>query len=130
MAQMKNRNKNMNFKLLKFSTIRISSSDVSRSSDWYQQLFEIKPIEELSNFVSFNISDVCLDIALADPLSPSSVGGAVGYWQVDNLDQVISRAIALGGEIYRGPLRVEEIQRTIVQIKDPVGNVIGFEANF
>jgi predicted enzyme related to lactoylglutathione lyase len=42
----------------------------------------------------------------------------------------VGRAIELGGEIYRGPLRVEEVRRTIVQIKDPMGNIIGFEAEF
>ncbi len=58
-----------------------------------------------------------------------AAGGAVGYWFVDDLKAAIDRALELGGERYRGPLEVPETQRTIVQIKDPCGNVIGFEAS-
>jgi predicted enzyme related to lactoylglutathione lyase len=36
----------------------------------------------------------------------------------------------LGGKIYRGPLRIEDARRTIAQIQDPFGNVIGLEAEF
>jgi predicted enzyme related to lactoylglutathione lyase len=120
----------MGLKIKEFATIRICSPDVARSRDWYRHLFEIEPIEDIENFVSFKINGTCLDIGLADSKSPVSTGGSVGYWLVDNLDQTIARAIELGGSVYRGPLRVEEVNRTIVQIKDPLGNVIGFEASF
>lgn len=120
----------MSFKIKNFATIRISSTDVAKSRDWYRSLLDIDPIEDLENFVSFKIGDTCFDISLADEKSPSSPGGSVGYWLVDDLDAVMKRAIEIGGEIYRGPLDVNEVQRTIVQIKDPCGNVIGFEAAF
>lgn len=120
----------MTIKIRNFATIRISSTNVAKSRDWYELLFGIRPSEDAPNFASFKIGDTSLDIALADGKSPTSPGGAVGYWLVDDLDQVIARATQLGGEIYRGPLRVDEIRRTIVQIKDPLGNVIGFEAEF
>lgn len=120
----------MTFKVKGFSTVRILSSDVSRSREWYRRLFDLDPVEDLKDLVAFQIGKTRLDIAQADSLSPSSVGGSVGYWHVDNLESLIAKANALGGEVYRGPLRVEEIKRTIAQIKDPIGNVIGFEADF
>ncbi len=120
----------MSFQVQSFITIRICSADVTKSRDWYRNFFSIEPIEDLKNFVSFKINGVCLDISLADEKSPTSQGGSVGYWLVDDLDRAMKRATELGGELYRGPLRVEEVQRTIVQIKDPVGNVIGLEAEF
>ena len=120
----------MSFVVKGFSTIRISTTNVSQSRDWYKLFFRIDPVEDYESFVSFKIDGICLDISLADARSPSSPGGSVGYWLVDNLEQAISHAVTLGGEVYRGPLRVEEIQRTIVQIKDPIGNIIGFEADF
>lgn len=113
-----------------FSTIRLCSENVKASRDFYTRLFDQAPIEDLENFVSFRIAGVCLDIALADAKSPTSHGGAVGYWLVDDLKTVIEKSKALGAEIYRGPLKVNEAQRTIVQIIDPIGNVIGFEAPF
>ena len=118
----------MSFKIKEFATIRLCSPDVAKSRDWYQRLFGITPVEDIENFVSFKINGTCLDITLADSKSPLSTGGSVGYWLVDNLDIAIGRAVELGGSIYRGPLKIEEVRRTIVQIKDPLGNVIGFEA--
>ena len=118
----------MSFQIKSFSTIRISVSNVIHSRDWYEALFGVSPVENLENFVSFKIGDTCFDISLADMKSPVSVGGSVGYWLVDNLDNVIDKVSQLGGKVYRGPLKVKEIQRSIVQIQDPFGNIIGFEA--
>lgn len=120
----------MTFKIKNFATIRIFTDDVPRARDWYKKFLGISPVEDLENFVSFKINGTCFDISLADSKSPASAGGSVGYWLVDNLANMIERAIELGGQVYRGPLRVEEVKRTIVQIKDPVGNVIGFEEDF
>ena len=58
------------------------------------------------------------------------LNGSVGYWFIDDMDELLKRVEQIGGKIYRGPLRVNEVQRTIVQIQDPFGNVIGIEATF
>lgn len=115
---------------LSFATLRICSTDVARSRDWYQDFLGLEPVEDLENFVSFRIGGTTFEISVADAKSPSSPGGSVGYWLVPELESVLARAQKLGGRIYRGPLRVDEVRRTIVQIMDPCGNVIGFEAPF
>ena len=120
----------MSFQIKSLATIRIFVNNVQESKNWYQSLFGQKPIEEIENFVSFKISNVCFDISLADSKSPFSSGGSVGYWLIDDIDKLLERVEKIGGKIYRGPLRVEEVQRIIVQIQDPFGNVIGFEAPF
>lgn len=119
----------MSFHIKGFATIRLSVIDVHKSRGWHSSFWGLTPIEDLKDFVSFKIGDVCLDLALADAKSPASIEGAVGYWLVDDLDQAIARALELKGSIYRGPLKVTETQRTIVQIKDPFGNVFGLEAD-
>lgn len=48
--------------------------------------------------------------------------------QTRKIHPVLERVKTLGGELYRGPLKVVETQRIIMQIKDPFGNIIGFEA--
>lgn len=120
----------MSFQIKSFATIRISVTNVAESKNWYQSLFGQKPIEEIEDFVSFKINNVCFDISLADSKSPFSPGGSVGYWLIDNMDELLKHVEKIGGKVYRGPLRVDEIQRTIVQIQDPFGNVIGFESAF
>jgi uncharacterized protein len=116
------------FKVMNLTTIRMSVDNIQISCEWYKSFFGIEPIENQENFVSFQIGDMCLDLSIADDKSPVSRGGSIGYWLVDDLDAAISAATNLGGKIYRGPLRVNEIQRTIVQIIDPQGNVFGLEA--
>lgn len=120
----------MSFKIKEFAGIRIFSNDVQKSRDWYKALFNQDPIEDLEFFVSFKINGTCFDITVPDTKNPFSPGGAVGYWLVDNIENVLKRVEELDGKLYRGPLRVSEMQRTIMQIQDPFGNIIGFEAPF
>lgn len=119
-----------NFKIQSFTTVRISSRNVEETRNWYAAFLGVQPIEEQPGFVSFIIQNVRIDIVKEDEKSPFSKGGAVGYWLVDDIDQAIAHAKSLGGKIYRGPLRVDEIQRTIVQIEDPTGSIIGLEASY
>jgi len=66
-------------------------------------------------------------MAVADAKNPLSTGGGIGYFEVENLKDYITRAEKLGAEIWRGPLKVNDNGWTIVQIKDGLGNVVGFE---
>ena len=109
------------------STIRMHVADVAKSRDWYRKFLAIEPLEDLENFVSFKIGSTFFDLTVADQKSPISPGGSVGYWFVDDIDELVERAVLFGARIYRGPLDVQEVQRTIVQILDPCGNVVGFE---
>lgn len=118
----------MNFQIKEFSTLRIFSNDLRQSRDWYAQFFGQNPIEDLENFVSFQIGKTKFDITAPDQKNPFSSGGAVGYWLVDDVNLVLKKAEQLGGKSYRGPLKVPEIQRQIMQIQDPFGNVLGFES--
>lgn len=120
----------MSFKVEKFITNRIFVTDVRNSRDWYKSFFGVEPIEDLDNFVSFKIADTCFDISLADEKSPPSRGGTVGYWLVDDLEGAIEHAVGLGARVYRGPLKVSEVQRTIVQLLEPHGSVFGLEADW
>lgn len=120
----------MSFKIEKFITIRIASSNVKLSRDWYKKLFAVDPFVDIENFVSFDIAGTFFDIALADAKSPLSPGGSVGYWLIDDLDGLLKRVEELDAKVYRGPLRIPETQRTILQIQDPFGNIIGFEAPY
>lgn len=112
---------------MRFASLRLLTQNVTATRDWYAQLFELEPIEDTLNFCSFRIGDVAFDIVLCDFKNPFSTGGAVGYWQVQDFEFFLNRAQEMGATIYRGPLRVEEIGRSIVQIKDPIGNIMGFE---
>lgn len=114
-------------KVIGLKTLRLISKDVAGSKLFYQKFFDAPPFEEQENFVSFRIGHFVLDICFADEKNPTSTGGSISYWEVDDLEFFINRALNLGGEIFRGPLEVKEINTRIVQIKDPAGSVIGLE---
>lgn len=118
----------MSFEIKEVSAIRIFSNDIKKSRDFYKALFNQDPIEDLDFFVSFKIGGSCFDITVPDAKNPFSQGGSVGYWLVDSIEVVLKKVEELGGKLYRGPLKVPETQRTIMQVQDPFGNVLGFEA--
>lgn len=113
--------------VFKFQTLRLSVVSVRKSASWYESFLGIRPHEISDHFASFQVGLHTFDLAQADGKSPTSKGGSVGYWLVDDLDKALSCAKNLGARIHRGPLRVEEIGRTIVQIEDPFGSIIGLE---
>ena len=102
--------------------------NIRESRDWYCQFLGLDPIEDLPDFVSFQIGSVFFNLHSADSLSPVSSGGSVAYWVVDDLHAAIQKAVDLKGKLYRGPLKVKEISGVIAQIRDPFGNVFGLEA--
>lgn len=118
----------MSFEMKEFTTIRIIANEVLKSRDWYKSLFNQDPIEDKENFVSFKIAGVFFEITYPDAKNPFSSGGSIGYWLVDDIEQVITKVKEIGGDLYRGPLKVKETNRIIMQIKDLFGNVIGFES--
>ena len=119
----------MEFRIQSVSAIRIFANDLRKSRDFYRALFNLEPIEDSEFFVSFKIGPPCFDITVPDAKNPFSPGGSVGYWLVDRLETVQKRVKDLGGEVYRGPLKVVETQTTITQIRDPFGNIVGFESH-
>ncbi len=109
-------------------TVLFFVDDIKSSSDWYKVFLRQEPIEQTSEFASFDVGGTFLNFHRADARSPVSTGGTVSYWLVDDLNKTIETAISLGGQIYRGPLNVPEIRGTICQIKDPFGNIFGLES--
>ena len=81
-------------------------------------LFATEPVDDSPDFVSFQLGSCRLEICLADPKSPASAGGSVGYWLVEDINAAIAAARAIGAEIHRGPLRVPELRRTIVVVRN------------
>lgn len=93
----------MVFHVKKLSALRLCVTDLKVSRDWYSAFFDANPQEDLTDFVSFSLGSVILEITLADAKSPLSPGGSVGYWLVDHFEDAITKAIHLKATIYRGP---------------------------
>lgn len=114
-------------KVIGLKTLRLISNNILNSKKFYQNFFDSDPIEIQENFVSFLVGKNIIDICIEDDKNPTSTGGSISYWQVEDLDFFISKAENLGAKVFRGPLEVKETNSRIVQIKDPAGSVFGLE---
>ncbi|MFT6630923.1 MAG: putative enzyme related to lactoylglutathione lyase [Bacteriovoracaceae bacterium] len=113
--------------IFKLATIRIVTKDFMSSKAFVERLFEMSPIEDQELFASYMLEGIIIDLVQEDDFNLSSSGGAIPYWEVSGLDDVLAKAQQLGAEIYRGPLLVEETLQKIVQIKSSCGLILGFE---
>lgn len=114
---------------IQIRTCLLFVNEIKKSRDFYQNFFQIKPVEDLPDFASFQFGAIFFNLHLADEaLSPVSTGGTVVYFCVQKIDEWIERALSLGAEIWRGPITIEE-GWTLIQLKDPFGNVIGLESS-
>ncbi len=101
--------------------------NIKESSNFYCRLFDTEPFEEDEMFCSFGFGDTYFNLHPADDKSPKSKGGSVSYLNVDDFKTFVERAKTFDMKIYRGPIKVKEIGRTICQLEDPFGNIIGIE---
>lgn len=113
---------------MKISTIRLITKNVNESDTFLNEIFDLNIIERQDSFISYKLKDLVIDLILEDSKNPSSSsGGAIIYFQVESLDNIINKVRGANGEVYRGPLVVSEVNKRILQIKDPAGIVLGFE---
>jgi predicted enzyme related to lactoylglutathione lyase len=93
---------------------------------WYEQAFPLairhKSIEH--GFEFLRIGSVQIELVRADEKVSSGPSGSVVYWQVASIPEEVKRLEALGAQLYRGPLRIEE-GLSMCQLQDPWGNCIG-----
>lgn len=104
--------------------------NIRESSSWYSKVLDTQLEIDDDNFGLIRIGDNELCFHQADSKSPVSTGGCVGYWHVDNLMEVANAFVEHGGTIYRGPIEIPENDEGICQIKDPFGNVVGFQGKY
>jgi predicted enzyme related to lactoylglutathione lyase len=100
--------------------------DRMESARWYADLFgsDISYLDDRNHFF-VRVGSQEIWFHQADEKCPVGAGGQVAYWLVDDLDEMLERALERGAALYRGPL--ERLDgRFMCQIRDPSGNLVGF----
>jgi predicted enzyme related to lactoylglutathione lyase len=100
--------------------------DRHQAAEWYARLFEaeITYLESMPEAFFIQAGPHEIWFHTADAKVAAGTAGQVAYWEVADFDAALTRAQALGGELYRGPLyRPDELY--MCQVKDPFGNLIG-----
>lgn len=95
------------------------------AANWYAQLFEVE-LTRLADPDHFYLQIGGQEVWFhqADCKVYAGTAGCVPYWQVEDFDRALERAIDLGALLYRGPLDRQD-GTYMCQVKDPFGNLMG-----
>jgi predicted enzyme related to lactoylglutathione lyase len=98
---------------------------LDRARSWYERLLGTNPIEVQPQLVTFEIGSVRLTLHVGDEFNtPAELRGTVAYWGVDDVDEAVAQAVALGAVAHRGPKTIFTGER-LCQLQDPFGNLLG-----
>jgi predicted enzyme related to lactoylglutathione lyase len=120
------------------TTVTYLADDVAAAVDWYSELlgagpYFSRPVEGRLAYAEFRIGDYQHELGIIDrrfaPPGPSAEpGGAIVYWQVDDVHASFARLLALGAAAYEEP--VERGPGFVTaSVTDPFGNVLGVMYN-
>ncbi|WP_205327855.1 VOC family protein [Glycomyces sp. YM15] len=116
-----------------FSTISYFAEDLAAAKAWYTELLGAGPYFEVPGYIEFRVGDYQHEIGIAQgEWAPHDMnaapGGAIAYWQVDDLDATIERLTAMGAEEYEPKIVRGEGFET-ASFVDPFGNVLAVMVN-
>jgi predicted enzyme related to lactoylglutathione lyase len=120
------------------TTVTYLAGDVAAAVDWYAGVlgagpYFSRPIEGRIAYAEFRIGDYqhelgILDRRFAAPSRPDKAGGAIVYWQVDDVQASFGRLLALGATVHEEP--VERGPGFVTaSVIDPFGNLLGVMYN-
>ncbi|GAA2146916.1 VOC family protein [Glycomyces algeriensis] len=116
-----------------FSTISFFADDFEAAKAWYTELLGAGPYFEVPGYMEFRVGEYQHEIGIAQgewaPHDMSAApGGAIAYWQVDDLDAAIARLTALGAKEYEPKIVRGEGFET-ASFVDPFGNLLAVMYN-
>jgi predicted enzyme related to lactoylglutathione lyase len=120
------------------TTVTYLADDVAAAVDWYTGLlgagpYFSRPVEGRLAYAEFRIGDYQHELGIIDrrfaaPGQSAEPGGAIVYWQVDDVHASFGRLLALGAAAYEEP--VERGPGFVTaSVTDPFGNVLGVMYN-
>ncbi|MES9544048.1 VOC family protein [Actinomadura sp. NPDC000600] len=124
-----------------FATISYWADDMEAAKDWYAELLGIAPYFRVAGpdggtaYYEFRVGDYKHELGLVDarfrPEGPAAgPGGAVMFWQVDDLEAAVERLVAMGArEHEKITERGEGTGFATASVVDPFGNVLGVMSN-
>jgi predicted enzyme related to lactoylglutathione lyase len=107
--------------------VLVHVGDVAEALRWYAQAFpNALARNDLATpgLAVLVIDGVQIELVLADEKVASGPAGSVVYWWVPSVAEALARLQIIGGELYRGPMDIEQ-GLSMCQVKDPWGNCIG-----
>ena len=122
-----------------FATISFWADDPAAAARWYAELLDLEPYyvregpDGRPAYLEFRVGDHedelgIIDRRYAPPGTPTSPGGAITYWHVDDLAGTVERLLAMGATEYQ-PITPRGEGFATAAVVDPFGNVLGVMTN-
>jgi len=101
-------------------------SNPRECSRWWADLIDV-PVKNEDGFFWFELEDGTeVGFHAADDIKNPLGASTVAYLSLADLNAAIATVAGAGGSLHRGPLAIEG-DRTIAQVKDPFGTVVGLD---
>jgi len=120
------------------ATVSFWADDVKAAATWYSALLGIppyfqRPDETQPEYVEFRLGDFQHELGIISrkhsPQGASTTpGGAVLFWHVDDIEDVLATVKAMGAKEYE-PLIKREAGFVTASVIDPFGNILGLMYN-
>lgn len=120
------------------ATISFFAEDVKAAKKWYSELLGLEPYFERPDaenpaYVEFRIGDYEHELGIIDKKfepqgAKKNTGGAVVFWHVDDVEEMLEKLIAMGAKEYE-PLTKREAGFVTASVIDPFGNILGIMHN-
>jgi len=121
-------------------TIVYWAEDVAAAVDWYRGYLGAEPYFRNDGpggspaYVEFRIGDHQAELGICDsryapPGVAGTPAGAVTYWAVDDLEDAVERAVAMGAKEFQPITDRGGLGFRTASVADPFGNILGLMAN-
>lgn len=116
------------------ATLSLWADDVDAAMKWYTELLGIephfvRPESGTPEYIEFRIGDYQVELGIinrkyAPPGTSQKPGGAIVYWQVDDIEAMLERIKAMGAKEYE-PLTPRGEGFITASVVDPFGTFWG-----
>jgi predicted enzyme related to lactoylglutathione lyase len=125
-------------KLRGMATVSFFAADVAAAKRWYSELLGIEPYFERPDsenpvYIEFRLGDYQHELGIinsnyAPKGATAGSGGAIVYWQVDDIAAMLEKVLAMGAKEYE-PLTQRGPGFITASVVDPFGNILGLMYN-
>jgi lactoylglutathione lyase len=104
-------------------TVVYTTTDLSKTKDWYRNILGIEPYFDEVFYVGFNVGGYELGIHPAEETPEGGYGGTA-YWGVDDVEKAYNELLSAGATPMEKPADVGG-GIVVASVRDPWGNPFG-----
>jgi predicted enzyme related to lactoylglutathione lyase len=120
------------------ATVSFFADDIDAAREWYSKLlgmqpYFVRPESGPAAYIEYRVGDYEHELGIIDRrfsphASVTEPGGAVVFWHVPDVEEAVTKLIALGAKEHEA-ITVREAGFVTASVVDPFGNILGIMHN-